>query len=65
MKILLEYPDEFDEEILKVAREDGHNNRSAVLRKALGDFLQRKSQTVADPAMKCAEIIAERQLQPK
>lgn len=48
MRIFMEYPDELDEEVLKAAREDGHASRSAVARKALGDFLHRKSQKVTE-----------------
>ena len=47
MKIAISYPDELDALILAVAKEDGHNSRNAVLRKALAFFLEHRSQKVA------------------
>ena len=49
MKVSLDYPDSLDAEIMKEARADGHENRSAVIRKALSFYLSRKSHKVAQP----------------
>ncbi len=47
MKISLDLPDLIATEILKDAHADGHNNRSAVIRKAITFYLSSKSQKVA------------------
>lgn len=46
MKVSLNYPDELDSAIMERAKEDGHGNRSAVIRKALTLFLSKKSNKV-------------------
>ncbi len=47
MKISLDLPDLIATEILKDAHADGHNNRSAVIRKAITFYLSSKSHKVA------------------
>ncbi len=47
MKISLDLPDVVAMEILKDAQTDGHNNRSAVIRKAITFYLSQKSHKVA------------------
>ena len=47
MRITIEYPDEYDKEIIKQAHQDGHNNRSAVIRKAICFYLSAKLPIVA------------------
>ncbi len=43
MKFNLEIPDEWAEKLDQAAKIDGHSNRSAVIRKAVGIFLSEKS----------------------
>ncbi len=47
MKISLDLPDVIVAEIQKEAQADGHNNKSAVIRKAVTFYLSVKSQKVA------------------
>ena len=47
MKVSLDLPDVIATEILKDAQTDGHNNRSAVIRKAITFYLSSKSHKVA------------------
>ena len=47
MKISLDIPDLIAAELLQKANEDGHNNRSAVIRKAITFYLSQKSHKVA------------------
>lgn len=43
MKISLDYPDALDSEIMRQAHADGHNNRAAVIRKAITFYLTKGS----------------------
>lgn len=52
MTISFECSAELDKQIMAAAAADGHNNRSAVIRKALAYFLANKSQKVAVPNKK-------------
>lgn len=52
MKISLDLPDVIAMEILKDAQTDGHNNRSAVIRKAITFYLSQKSYKVASQEKK-------------
>ena len=47
MKISLDLPELIAAELLLKAKEDGHNNRSAVIRKAITFYLSSKSHKVA------------------
>ena len=47
MKISLDLPELIAAELLIKAKEDGHNNRSAVIRKAITFYLSQKSHKVA------------------
>lgn len=46
MKISLDIPEVIAAELLLKAKEDGHNNRSAVIRKAITFYLSQKSHKV-------------------
>lgn len=52
MKISLDLPDVIVAEIQKDAQADGHNNKSAVIRKAITFYLSAKSQKVAPETRK-------------
>jgi metal-responsive CopG/Arc/MetJ family transcriptional regulator len=39
MRITIDYPDEIDQELMQEAKKDGHENRSAIIRKAINFFL--------------------------
>ena len=47
MKVSLEIPEEIDKKIINEAKKDGHENRSAIIRKALAFYFEMKSQKVA------------------
>ena len=47
MKIGIEVPDEWAEQLDELARKDGHSNRSAVIRKICNIFFTEKSHFVA------------------
>lgn len=40
MRITIDYPDEIDSKLLQIAKKDGHENRSAIIRKAINFFLE-------------------------
>lgn len=39
MRVTIDYPDEIDLELMQEAKKDGHENRSAIIRKAINFFL--------------------------
>jgi Arc/MetJ-type ribon-helix-helix transcriptional regulator len=47
MKVSLEIPEEIDKMIMTEAKKDGHESRSAVIRKAIAFYFATKSQKVA------------------
>lgn len=47
MRVTIEYPDEYDKDLIEQAHKDGHNNRSAVIRKAICFYLSKKLPVVA------------------
>ena len=48
MTVNITYDEEMDKKVLEAAKEDGHNSRSALIRKAIAFYLSQKSQKVAD-----------------